>query len=121
MEEVERVCSRVLIMDAGRVIANGSVEELTRSVLFEEKVMLEVKDVTPALTDSINNVQGVLRCEINGCKLTVTSTAGTANLPRILECAMPYAILGVEAYKPTLEDAFLSLTGKKLRDSGEGE
>ena len=119
MEEVERVCSRILIMDAGRVIADGNVESLTRSVLFEETVTLEVKEPTPALLDSIQSVQGVLRCDIAGRKLTVASQVGSANLARILECAAAYIILGVTAQRPTLEDAFLALTGKKLRDSEE--
>jgi len=118
MEEVERLCSRVLIMDAGRVIAQGSVEELTRSVLFEETVTLEVRDPAPALAERVKGVQGVLRCEIAGRKLTVTSTAGAQNLARLLECAAPYVILGVTASRPTLEDAFLALTGRKLRDNG---
>ena len=118
MEEVERLCSRVLIIDAGRVIANGSVEEITTSMLFEETMTMEVKNPTPTLTDDIKKIQGVINCEISGRRLTVTSAAGSANLPRILDLAMPHVILGVTAHKPTLEDAFLSLTGKKLRDGG---
>jgi len=114
------VCSRVLIMDAGRVIAGGSVEELTRAVLFEETVVLEVREPSPALTEAVKQVQGVLRCEMNGRSLSVTSAAGAQNLARILDCAAPYVILGVTAARPTLEDAFLALTGKKLRDGGEG-
>jgi len=119
MEEVERVCSRVLIMDAGRVIAGGSVEELTRSTLIEETVSVEVRDPAPSLKESISKVQGVLRCEGEGRTLLVTSKADSQNLARILECATPYVILGVEAHRPTLEDAFLTLTGKKLRDGNE--
>ena len=119
MEEVARLCSRVLIMDAGRVIADGSVEEITRSVLFEETVTLEVKDPAPALVEGIKNIQGVTNCEAAGQRLTVTSTANSANLHRILEYAMPNVVLGVTAHRPTLEDAFLALTGKKLRDGGD--
>ena len=121
MEEVERICSRVLIMDAGHVIAEGSVEELTRRALFEETVSVEVRDPSPALAEGIAKIQGVLRCGADGHSLTVTSTAGSQNLARILECAAPYAILGVSAKRPTLEDAFLALTGKKLRDGSENE
>ncbi len=51
----------------------------------------------------------------------MTSTAGAQNLARILECASPYVILNVTAQRPTLEDAFLALTGKKLRDNNGGE
>jgi len=120
MEEVERVCSRVCIMDAGRVIADGSVEELTRSVIFEESLTLEVKDPSPSLVESIRKIQGVIRCDAEGSGITVTSEAGSGNLARILECTAPYAILGISSHRVTLEDAFLALTGKKLRDGGEG-
>ena len=119
MEEVERICSRVLIMDAGRAIADGGVEELTRRALFEETVELEVRDPAPALTEAVKKVQGVLSCEASGRMLIVTSAAGSQNLARILECAAPYVTLGVTARRPTLEDAFLAMTGKKLRDGGE--
>jgi ABC-2 type transport system ATP-binding protein len=119
MEEVERLCSRVLIMDLGRVIADGTVEELTRASLFEEMVMLEVREMTPMLVDNIKKVQGVLSCDFDGRILKVTSTAGSQNLARVLECAAPYVILSASAQRPTLEDAFLAMTGKKLRDGGE--
>jgi len=119
MEEVERVCSRVCIMDAGRVIADGDVEELTRSVIFEETITLEVKEPAPSLPEQIKKIQGVVNCEIQNRRITVTSAANSGNIARILEIAAPYTILGVSAHKATLEDAFLALTGKKLRDGGE--
>jgi ABC-2 type transport system ATP-binding protein len=121
MEEVERICSRVCIMDAGRVIANGSVEELTRSVIFEETVTVEVKEPSPSLKESVKKIQGVTGCDVNGKSLTVTSSVSSGNLARILEVAAPYVILGVFARRATLEDAFLALTGKKLRDGGDSE
>ena len=116
MEEVERLCSRVLIMDSGRVIADGTVEELTRSALFEDIITIEVRDMAPTLQEGIRKVQGVLSCEVEGKTLRVTSTAGSHNLARIIECATPHTILGIEARRNTLEDAFLAMTGKKLRD-----
>jgi len=121
MEEVERVCSRVCIMDAGRVIADGSVEELTNSVIFEETVTLEVREPSPSLCENIKKIQGVKNCEIDNRKLTITTEVGAGNLSRILDVAASYTILGVDAHRPTLEDAFLSLTGKKLRDTNGGE
>ena len=119
MEEVERICSRVLIMDAGRAIANGSVEELAKSTVLEETIALEVRDEPAALAESIKGVQGVQRCEIIDKSLTITSAAGSNNLAHIIERATPHVILGMEARRNTLEDAFLALTGKKLRDGGE--
>jgi ABC-2 type transport system ATP-binding protein len=119
MEEVERVCSRVCIMDAGRVIADGSVEEIAKSAIFEEIITLEVKEPSPSLPESIKKIQGVVRCDVENRAVTITSTAGAGNLSRIIEVASPYVILGVSAQRATLEDAFLALTGKKLRDGGE--
>ena len=119
MEEVERVCSRICIMDSGRVIADGGVEELTRSVIFEETVTLEVKDPAPSLPEQIKKVQGVTNCVLNNRSVSVTSAANAGNIARILEIAAPYVIIGVAAQKATLEDAFLALTGKKLRDGGD--
>jgi len=119
MEEVARLCSRILIMDTGRVIAEGSVEEITKSVLFEETMTIDVKEPAESLLDTIMSVQGVVKTEAKGQSVIVTSTAGAANMHRILEVAFPYVILGVTAHRPTLEDAFLALTGKKLRDGGD--
>ncbi|MDR2558436.1 MAG: ABC transporter ATP-binding protein [Oscillospiraceae bacterium] len=119
MEEVERVCSRVCIMDAGRVIADGSVDDIAKSAIFEETIILEVKEPAPSLPENIKKIQGVVRCDTLNRTVTITSTAGSGNLSRIIEVASPYVILGVTAKRATLEDAFLALTGKSLRDGGE--
>jgi ABC-2 type transport system ATP-binding protein len=119
MEEVERIATRVVIMDAGRVIAGGTSEELTRQMLFEDTLTVELKAPAPALTDSLKAVQGVRQITPEGRNLTVTSDANAFNLSRILELCMPFGVTGVYSHKPTLEDVFLSLTGKKLRDGEE--
>jgi ABC-2 type transport system ATP-binding protein len=119
MEEVERVCSRVSIMDAGRVIADGTVDEIARSAISEEVIVLEVKESSPSLCENIKNIPGVNRCDVVNRTVTITSVADSGNLTRILEAAAPFSVLGVSAKKATLEDAFLALTGKTLRDGGE--
>ncbi|MDR2531862.1 MAG: ABC transporter ATP-binding protein [Oscillospiraceae bacterium] len=119
MEEVERVCSRVCIMDTGRVIADGSVDEIAKAAIFEEAITLEIKEPTSALSESIKKIQGVSRCDIENRTVTIVSAADSGNLARIIEVAAPYVILGISAKRATLEDAFLALTGKTLRDGGE--
>jgi len=121
MEEVERVCSRVCIMDQGRIIADGTVDEIAKSSIFEEITTIEVKEPAGELIETVKKIAGVIDCKFaNGSDklFTVTAKAGSYNLARILEVATPYTILGVTAKKPTLEDAFLALTGKSLRDDG---
>lgn len=119
MEEVERVSSRVVIMDAGRVIAEGGTEELTRSLLFEERITMELKSPSPTLVEKVRQVQGVRLAEMNGRQLQVTSEPDAGNVSRLLEISLPYGVIGVTAHTPTLEDAFLALTGKSLRDGDE--
>lgn len=116
MEEVERLCDRVIIMDEGRIIANGTVEELTRTILFEENVLLDIKNPSPTLLEQVKAVNGVINCELSGRRLKIASRPNSGNIARILEVAASYEILGVVSQKPNLEDVFLSLTGKKLRD-----
>ena len=121
MEEVERVCSQVCIMDTGRVIADGTVDEIARRSIFEEVTTLEVKDPASSLIENIKKIADVIDCKTVGNQnsvLTITTKVDSHNLARILEVATPYTIVGVAAKKPTLEDAFLALTGKSLRDEG---
>ena len=121
MEEVERVASRVSIMDAGRIIADGTVDEIAKSSIFEEVTTVEVKESAVELVEKISKIAGVVDCEFaNGSEkiLKITTKVDSYNLARILEVATPYTILGVTTKKPTLEDAFLALTGKSLRDEG---
>ena len=121
MEEVERVASRVCIMDAGRIIADGTVDEIAKSSIFEEITTIEVKESAADLIENIKKIAGVIGCKFtNGSEniFTVTTKAGSYNLARILEVASPHTILSVSTNKPTLEDAFLALTGKSLRDDG---
>ena len=121
MEEVEKLCTRVCIMDTGRVIADGTVDEIASRSIFEEVTTIEIKEPAPSLVESIKKIQGVLSCAAtdSGNKIiSIKSKSGSHNLARILEVAAPYTLLGVSTQKPTLEDAFLSLTGKSLRDEG---
>ena len=119
MEEVERVSTRVAIMDAGKIIAQGSHEDLTRSLRMEEKLSVELKSPDPELTGLIKSVHGVIGAELAGNTLTVVSESGSGNISALLERCMPSGVLSVVARTPTLEDAFLKLTGKKLRDGGD--
>jgi hypothetical protein len=97
------------------------VDEIARSAIFEEVITLEVNEPSPAMPENIKKIAGVKRCDCADNRnriFTVTNTAGSQNLARILEVAAPYVLLSVTAKKATLEDAFLALTGKKLRDEG---
>ncbi|QOT11158.1 ABC transporter ATP-binding protein [Paenibacillus sp. JNUCC32] len=118
MEEVQSLASRVVIMDQGHVIAQGTIDELVKNIHHEEKIKLEVVELTKDLIDNIKQLDGVKHVVLNGAQIQIISRAGAGNLDRILSLAKSAGgVLSIHAEKPTLEDVFLTLTGKQLRDT----
>lgn len=120
MEEVEALASRVVIMDQGHEIRQGSVESLIRLVQHEERVVLEVADPQALSVTQIEEVAGVVQASTSGNRITIISRVGSANLDRLLSLVSAQAgIVSIQAERPNLEDVFLTLTGKQLRDKGD--
>lgn len=118
MEEVEEICSYITIMDHGRVIANGTNDELKALVEFEEKVVIDLSSVNFTIVDNIKKIQGVKDCIVNGKELVIISRKNSKNLSRIIDIIAntDSDILSINVEKPTLEGVFLTLTGRSLRD-----
>jgi len=117
MEEVQSIASRVAIMDQGHVIAKGSIDELVENLQYEEKLSLEVGQYNEELLESLKKLSGVKSVTANGRKVEVISSSGSGNLDRVLSIAKDFGgVTYINTERPTLEDVFLTLTGKKLRD-----
>jgi ABC-2 type transport system ATP-binding protein len=117
MEEAEAVATRILIMDQGHLIAQGTVSELVERMQYEEKVMLEVADPSPRLLDELSRVGGVKEVSSQGRHILVVCQAGAGSLDALIACAQASGgIRSIETKKPSLEDVFLALTGRSLRD-----
>jgi ABC-2 type transport system ATP-binding protein len=117
MEEVQAIASRVAIMDQGHVIAVGTIDELVERIQYEERVTIEVGAPSAGLAAELAGVAGVKEVGRDGSRLYVLSQAGAGNLDRLIACAQKAGgVRAISAEKPSLENVFLTLTGKSLRD-----
>ena len=118
MEEVEELCSRVAIMDQGRIIAEGSKEELKELVSAEDRIVVELSGVNFTLVDEIRKIQGVKDCFLAENVLTILAVQNNSLISRIVDgiTGTGAEVVSLSAEKPTLESVFLTLTGKTLRD-----
>ncbi|MCL2501485.1 MAG: ABC transporter ATP-binding protein [Defluviitaleaceae bacterium] len=121
MEEVQAICDRISIMDAGRVIADGTLEQLVGKIQHEDTIKMTAATPSNALTEDIRAISGVKNVTVTGNEYVIVSGADSGNINRIMEVAMRRGgIANITAAKPTLEDVFLTLTGRKLRDDDGG-
>ncbi|HZW26924.1 MAG TPA: ABC transporter ATP-binding protein [Trueperaceae bacterium] len=118
MEEAERLCDRVGIIDEGEVKAEGTRRELVDLVGGEDVVRLEATgELGPAAT-ALEGLDGVRRVDVQAGTLQVVTTGAARLLPAIVErvAAAGGGVARVEVSEPDLESVFLHLTGKALRD-----
>jgi ABC-2 type transport system ATP-binding protein len=118
MEEVEQICSRIAIMDKGKVIANGTTGELKGMISTGEKITAELIKADGSILPGLRTAVRVTSAEIAGSQLIVKSEHGRNNLTAVLEYLNANRIAYGKIYceLPTLNDVFLEITGKELRD-----
>lgn len=118
MEEVEHICSRVTIMDKGKTIATGTNDELKSMIKTGEKITIEILKLDSSILEDIRNLPNVNSIELNGNLLVVKSNRGKNNLVILLDYLKSKEISFGKIYSepPTLNDVFLEITGKELRD-----
>ncbi|EFM12889.1 ABC transporter related protein [Paenibacillus curdlanolyticus YK9] len=120
MEEVEAICSRVGVMDHGKLIACGTKEQLLRQAGQEEKLLLELDQESTGAMDEIRNHPRVKRVTTTGERLLeVFVKESTTVLQDLLFILNKHgiALRTLTRVEPDLESLFLHLTGRTLRDS----
>jgi ABC-2 type transport system ATP-binding protein len=116
IEEAERLCDRVAIVDHGKVIALGTPRELKER--SGDKTRLEVRLARPEQQEALRNLDGVSECRILGDNYilqTPRPPQAIVSLVKHLE-AQGNELVSLEIATPSLEDVFIELTGRRLRD-----
>ncbi len=116
MEEADRLCDRIGIIDHGKIVALGTPKELKDS-LGGDTVVLTMDD--PPL-DAFRALPFVSKVDVRDGSAWLSVERATSNLARIIQAAGGREIATVEVRRPTLEDVFISLTGRAIRQAEEG-
>lgn len=118
MEEVEQICTRIAIMDHGRSIAEGTKEELKSMIRTGETVTIEAVILGGNNLAELKELPHVFDIQYEDQKLVVRCTKARHNLIRILKFLQDREIPFGRVFSelPTLNDVFLEITGKQLRD-----
>ena len=118
MEEVEEICSRIAIVDHGKIIADGTQEQLGAIITDVKELSIELKPGSSWSLGAIQAIPGVRFVTEKEGRLCVQSDAAVDNLSRILKLLIDSGaeIRAMQELKPDLETVFLTLTGRSLRD-----
>lgn len=118
MEEVEQICTRIAIMDKGQNIALGTKEELKKMIKNTETITVEVSELDEEQLDCFRNLEHAYEAVFEDGSLRIRFSGGRQNLIHVLELLHADEIQFGKVYTelPTLNDVFLEITGKELRD-----
>lgn len=118
MEEVEQICTRIAIMDHGRVIASGTSEELKKMIKTGETITIEAILLEEKHLQDIRSLPHVFDLQYENQILVLRCTGAQHNLIRLLNYLQSQDITFGRVFSelPTLNDVFLEITGKQLRD-----
>lgn len=118
MEEVEVISTRIIIMDHGSIIAEGTKESLKEEIEHEKRYTIEVEENGKVEHDDFFGIEGIKSVKIEGNTIEIGTLKGIENLDRIIAllCDGGEKIRNISSEAASLETVFLKLTGRKLRD-----
>ncbi len=118
MEEVEAISFRIIIIDHGKIIAEGTKERLKEDVQSEKRYHIELEKACSVPAEGFYAVEGVKKVKSTDGHIDIVSVRGVENLDRIISFISDSGarIRNISSEEASLETVFLKLTGRKLRD-----
>ncbi|HEX2939167.1 MAG TPA: ABC transporter ATP-binding protein [Ruminiclostridium sp.] len=118
MEEVEAISTRIIIMDHGSIIAEGTSSSLKEEIQDEKRYSIEVENTEGIIQNDFYSIEGVKNAGIKENQIEILSLKGIENLDRIISLLSDKGlkIRNISSENASLETVFLKLTGRKLRD-----
>ena len=119
MDEADVLCDRILVIDHGAIVARGTPEELKRKVAGDSVVLtFERAESTGTVAMMASQLMGATRPVVEGLEVRFQVPNGASALPVLLRSMIERDVdaIGVEVHRPTLDDVFLTMTGRSLRD-----
>ena len=118
MEEVEILCDRIIILDKGKILAEGTSDELKKRANIEEKITVEIDEINNKIIEEIKKFKTVHNISLNEKVLVITYKKGKNNLGELIDFLKENNVKYNKIFseRPSLNDVFLFLTGKELRD-----
>ena len=118
MEEAERLCDRIGIIDHGHLVAEGTSRELVSQVGEKDRITLSASGSLAAFAEACRAIEGIERADVSDSSVHLLARDGRSRLPEVLETAgrTGTSVRSVEVDEPDLEAVFLHLTGTALRE-----
>lgn len=118
MEEVEEICSKVGIMDHGKLIAEGTKEELKALITDYNYIKVNVNNMENLDIEKFKNINGINNINIKENTIIFEINKDMINIDKIMRVFVDnnISIKKINTVMPNLEDVFLKLTGRKLRN-----
>ena len=118
LEEVEMLCKRIIIMDKGRSLVSGTKEELKAMITTSEKIVAGFLNIDDKTIEKMKNIPHVIDIEKDDEAYIIKFENGINNLSNLLEFIKDNSLTYTKLHSqlPSLNDVFLELTGKELRD-----
>ena len=118
MEEVEQLCNNIVIIEKGQVIAEGTNEQLKAMIQINEKIIIEIPDLPETVRQQLQQLAGVTDLLYHNALVTLNTEENKKVFSKVFHILEDNQVSFGNFYtqQPTLNDVFLEITGRELRD-----